>query len=123
MRGADWAAVIPLRKTELLNLNAIGWLAEKAEGLALVDAHTLAMTNDNDFGMKTRVYDAAGKEREGVEASGFEVDAAGAIVAGGDAGDSLRVARGAERERPLSLWLLRFSQPLASYGVRTSAPP
>jgi hypothetical protein len=123
VRGADWASVIPLRKTELLNLNAIGWLAEKAEGLALVDAHTLAMTNDNDFGMKTRVYDAHGKEREGVDVTGFEVDAAGAIVAGGQAGDSVRVARGAERERPLSLWLLRFGQPLASYGIRTSAPP
>jgi hypothetical protein len=123
VNGADWSRVTPLRKTELLSLNAIGWLAEKAEGLALVDDHTLAMTNDNDFGMKTRVFDAAGNERENLDVTGFTVDAAGKIVAGSAATDSVRVARGADRERPLSLWLLRFDRPLADYGLRTNAPP
>lgn len=115
VHGVSWADVQPLKKTCLLNLNDIGWLAEKAEGLALVDGCTLAMTNDNDFGMKTRVYDAAGVERE-VDVSTFEVDADGVIVSGANAGDSVRVARGSERERPLSLWLIRFARPLAQYG-------
>jgi hypothetical protein len=115
---ADWAAVTPLRKVELLDLNAIGWLAEKAEGLALVDAHTLAMTNDNDFGMKTRVFDAAGAERAHADVTGFEVDAAGALIKGAAATDRVRVARGEAHERPLSLWLLRFREPLASYDGR-----
>ena len=115
INGADWSAVMPLTKTELLNLNGIGWVADKAEGLALVDAHTLAMTNDNDFGLKTRVFDALGAELPDADVSSFQVDAAGNIVAGSAATDRVRVARGAERERPLSLWLLRFAQPLASY--------
>ncbi len=115
VNGADWARVTPLRKTELLSLNAIGWVAEKAEGLALVDDHTLAMTNDNDFGMKTRVFDASGKELENADVTGFEVDAAGSIVAGSAATDRVRVARGAQREKLLSLWLLRFGQPLSAY--------
>ena len=116
VNGADWSAVTPLRKTELLSLNNIGWVAEKAEGLALVDEYTLAMTNDNDFGMQTRVFDSAGNERANADVTGYEVDAAGAILSGGAATDTVRVARGANRERPLSLWLLRFTQPLASYG-------
>jgi hypothetical protein len=116
VNGADWAAVTPLRKTELLSLNGLGWVAEKAEGLALVDAHTLAMSNDNDFGMKTRVFDAAGNELAHADVTTFEVDAQGRIVAGSAASDTVRVAPGADRERPLSLWLLRFAQPLASYG-------
>ena len=39
----------------------------------------------------------------------------GKIVAGSAVTDQVRVARGADRERPLSLWLLNFAQPLASY--------
>lgn len=113
--GASWAGVVPLTKTLLLNLNEIGWLAEKAEGLALVDACTLALSNDNDFGMKTRVYDAAGAELVQADVSTFEVDAGGAIVAGSAATDVIRVARGSERERPLCLWMIRFERPLAKY--------
>ena len=115
VNGADWSTVVPLNKTELLSLNGIGWVAEKAEGLALVDAHTLAMTNDNDFGMKTRVFDADGKELAEANVTGFEVDTQGNIVAGSAATDRVRVARGSDCERPLSLWLLSFTQPLASY--------
>ena len=117
VNGVDWSAVTPLRKTELLSLNGIGWVAEKAEGLALVDEYTLAMTNDNDFGMKTRVFDSAGNERADADVTTYEVDASGAIVSGGAATDTIRVARGADRERALSLWLLRFTQTLASYGA------
>jgi hypothetical protein len=113
--GADWSAVTPLRKSVLLNLNDLGWVAEKAEGLALVDACTLAITNDNDFGMKTRMFEAGGAELAQADVTEVKVDAAGAIVDG--AGETIRVARGADKERPLSLWLLRFEQPLASLKV------
>lgn len=117
VHGADWSRVSPLRKTVLLDLNAIGWVAEKAEGLALVDACTLGITNDNDFGMKTRVYDARGKELAEADVTSFEVDAQGTIVAGSAPTDIVRVGAGLEKERPLCLWLLRFGQPLAAYGV------
>ncbi len=117
VNGASWSQVAPLKKTLLLNLNDIGWVAEKAEGLALVDENTLAMTNDNDFGMKTRVYDAGGEELTEADVTGFEVDASGKIVKGSAADAVVRVARGADRERPLSLWLLSFDQPLAAYDA------
>ena len=116
-RGASWTSVVPLTKTELLNLNAIGWVAEKAEGLALVDGSTLAMTNDNDFGMKTRIYNAAGKELAGADVTGLEVDARGSIVKGADPSEVVRVGQGAPKERPLCLWLLRFTKPLAQYAA------
>lgn len=116
-QGASWADVVPLTKTMLLDLNAMDWVAEKAEGLALVDACTLAMTNDNDFGMKTRVYNAAGEELTQADVTGFEVDAGGAIVKGSDAGDIVRVGQRAPKERPLCLWLLRFATPLAQYSA------
>ena len=121
VHGASWAGVTALTKTELLDLNAIGWQAEKAEGLALVDACTLAMTNDNDFGMTTQVFDAQGTQLTQADVSEFTVDASGAIISGSAATDVIRVGRGADRERPLCLWLMRFERPLADY-VRTCAP-
>jgi hypothetical protein len=114
VNGADWSAITPLRKTVLLNLNQIGWVAEKAEGLALVDDCTLAMTNDNDFGMKTRMFDATGAELVHADVTEVALDGAGTIVDGAVVSDKIRVARVAEKERALTLWLLRFSRPLVS---------
>ncbi|HET7795110.1 MAG TPA: esterase-like activity of phytase family protein [Rhizobacter sp.] len=115
--GADYATVVTLKKTELLDLNAAGWLAEKAEGLTLVDANTLALINDNDFGLRTQLFDANGA----VVAGSIEdctVDAHGAITAGCPAGvTSARLVRGADSERPTRLWLIRFERRLADLAV------
>ncbi|MDQ1817862.1 esterase-like activity of phytase family protein [Massilia sp. CCM 9210] len=119
VNGASWAGVVPLKKTLLLDLNAIGWLAEKAEGLALVDGTTLALTNDNDFGMVTRVTGPAGKTVADADVSKCNVNAAGVIVTGSAAGcaeaNKIRVGRGADKERPSRLWLIRFDKALTSY--------
>jgi hypothetical protein len=120
--GVDYAGVVSLRKTELLDLNALGWLAEKAEGLALVDDHTLALVNDNDFGVSTLLLDANGKTVAG-SMEDCTVDAAGAIVSGCPAGVvGARIARGSDLERPTRFWLLRFDTALSSLRVPAAAP-
>lgn len=48
-------------------MNAIGWAAEKAEGLTLIDDSTIALANDNDFGLKTKIFDANGVEVDGAD--------------------------------------------------------
>jgi len=116
VRGADWSRVTPLSKTLLLNLNSLGWVAEKAEGIAIVDERTVALTNDNDFGLKTRIFDARGEEREDADVTQLQVDAEGNIVQGGEPGDTVRIARGDDKERALTLWQISFARPLASYG-------
>ena len=50
--------ITPAKKTLALDLRANGWNIEKAEGLALLpDRRTIAVVNDNDFGMDIAVTD------------------------------------------------------------------
>jgi len=45
-------AIVPVQKTLVMDLLANGWPSslEKAEGLAIIDANTIGIVNDNDFG-------------------------------------------------------------------------
>ncbi|MGJ0480356.1 esterase-like activity of phytase family protein [Pantoea agglomerans] len=59
-RGIKFAA-----KKLVVDLRQLGWQQEKAEGLALIDNKTLAVTNDNDFGVKTVMQNPVeGKKRK-----------------------------------------------------------
>ncbi|MEN9867041.1 MAG: hypothetical protein RL748_2631 [Pseudomonadota bacterium] len=121
INGVNYQDVVTLKKTLLLDLNAAGWMAEKAEGLALVDESTLALINDNDFGVRTVVQDGNGKDVAGADITKCTVDAKGAIKAssstGCAAGNTARAARGLDTERPNRLWLLKFDKKLAQLLV------
>ncbi len=119
VNGADWSTVVTLKKTLLLDLNAIGWLAEKAEGLTIVDGNTLALANDSDFGLKTRIFTPSGEAVADADVTKCNVDANGTVVTssavGCNAANTIRVARGDDRERPSRLWLIKFSKALNTY--------
>lgn len=119
VNGADWKSVTTLKKTLLLDLNAIGWQGEKAEGLTIVDSNTLALANDNDFGLKTKIFNAAGVAVDDADVTKCNIDAAGAIItssaAGCNAANTIRVARGEDRERPGRLWLIKFGKALTAF--------
>lgn len=122
VNGVNYADVVLLKKTQLFDLNNAGWLAEKAEGLALVDENTLALTNDDDFGMKTVIVDPSGAIVVGADVTKCTVDANGALtttagVLGCTAGNTMRVARGADTERPNRIWLFKFSKKLADFNI------
>lgn len=109
---ADYSKVVTMRKTELLDLNALGWLAEKAEGLTVVDDQTLALVNDNDFGLGTILLDADGKTVAG-SVEDCTVDAAGAIIAKCPPGvTGARITRGSDLERPTRIWLIKLDRKL-----------
>lgn len=112
-----WASVVPLRKRLLVDLNALGWKAEKAEGLTLVDARTVALINDNDFGLRSILTDANGQEVDG-SPEDCELDAAtGTLSNCPNSATSARVTRGVSSERPTRLWLLQLPQDLSTYTI------
>ncbi|TXI89877.1 MAG: esterase-like activity of phytase family protein [Burkholderiaceae bacterium] len=122
VNAANYANVVTLKKTVLFDLNAASWMAEKAEGLALVDDYTLALVNDDDFGLKTIVQGANGTAIDGADITKCTVDANGAIqTTAGATGCSLsntaRVARGSDLERPNRLWLIKFAKKLSDFIV------
>lgn len=115
--SANYANVVTLKKTKLFDLNAAGWVAEKAEGLSLIDDSTLALINDNDFGLRSVLLDANGKFVDG-SLEDCTVDASGAIVSGCPAGvTGARLTRGLPAERATRLWQLKFPQKLSAYSI------
>jgi len=122
VNGVNYAEVVLLKKTQLFDLNNAGWLAEKAEGLALVDENTLALTNDDDFGMKTVIVDPSGAIVAGADVTKCTVDANGALTTtagalGCTAGNTMRVSRGADTERPNRIWLFKFNKKLTDFNI------
>ncbi|SPW22100.1 Uncharacterized protein conserved in bacteria [Cronobacter sakazakii] len=47
-----------------VDLRELGWQQEKAEGLALIDPQTLAVINDNDFGLQSELLEPQGDKKE-----------------------------------------------------------
>ncbi|AGU49509.1 esterase-like activity of phytase domain-containing protein [Variovorax paradoxus B4] len=117
--AADYASVVTMRKTELLDLNALGWLAEKAEGLTIVDDQTLALVNDNDFGLGTVLLDADGKTVAG-SVEDCTADASG-VLSGCPAGATgARITRGSDLERPTRIWLIKLDRKLGELRLPAS---
>lgn len=115
--ATPWSSVVTLKKTLLLDLNQAGWLAEKAEGLTLVDDRTVGLINDNDFGLRSILIDATGGEVAG-SPEDCKLDAATGVLSACPGGASTaRVGLGLQRERATRLWLIKFPQPLSSYPV------
>jgi hypothetical protein len=45
------AGIVPVKKALLVDLLALGYPHDKPEGIAVVDGHTVAISNDDDFGV------------------------------------------------------------------------
>ena len=56
------AQVRVLPKSLVLDLSSLSGMPEKIEGIALLDRHTIAVSNDNDFGCEDGRYDAASSD-------------------------------------------------------------
>lgn len=102
--AAEIETVKLIRKQKVLDLRDIGWTAEKAEGLALIEGG-IAVINDNDFGLTTTV-----DGDKGDDVGSYTVDA-------GRLSDRGRLTVKANNEST-QLWLLHLKQPLSTFFPR-----
>lgn len=98
------------QKREVADLRQLGWRQEKAEGLALIDDRTLAVINDNDFGLQAKLVDASPKSKK---IGDYQLEKGGRLSLDGDKTDARIELRLLEQPESLSeLWVLTLPQPL-----------
>ena len=104
------AGVVPVGKQLLVDLQSLGWSAEKAEGLTLVDAKTIAVASDNDFGLGVKVKD---KVEDAKDPTDYSTDGSGKLLLEGKPVASTLSLKPLTGEGASSaLWLISLDQPL-----------
>jgi hypothetical protein len=103
-RGIKLAA-----KTLVVDLRQLGWQQEKAEGLALIDSKTLAVANDNDFGVKTVMQNPV----EGKKRKDYRLNEKGELtVEGKPVATTIGVKPLKKPETDSELWIVTLPEPL-----------
>ena len=115
VEGADYHAIVPLKKERVLDLNAVGWVQAKVEGLAVVDDRTIAIINDNDFGLASELRDVAGRPVAG-SIEDCTVDGESGQLRACASADAVRGALiiADRKDAPVELWVIRFEQSLST---------
>lgn len=104
------AGVVPVQKELLLDLRELGWQPEKAEGLTLIDAQTLAVSNDNDFGLDVTIVDPVQDETDPTE---YQTDGSGQLLMEGKPVASRLQTRPLSADNATShLWIIKLDKPL-----------
>ena len=104
------AGVVPVGKQLLVDLQSLGWSAEKAEGLTLVDAKTIAVASDNDFGLGVKVKEKVG---DAMDPTDYSTDGSGKLLLEGKPVASTLSLKPLTGEGASSaLWLIGLDQPL-----------
>ena len=101
--------IVLATKTQVVDLRQLGWQHEKAEGLALIDSKTLAVTNDNDFGVKTVMQNPV----KGIKRKDYRVSAQGVLTVNDKPVDTtLSVAPLAPADAASEIFIVTLDKPL-----------
>ena len=104
------AGVVPVGKQLLVDLQSLGWSAEKAEGLTLVDAKTIAVASDNDFGLGVKVKEKVG---DAMDPTDYSTDGSGKLLLEGKpVASTLSLKPLTGDEASSALWLIGLDKPL-----------
>lgn len=117
--GLIAAGVTTAKKTLIGDLRDYGWMLEKTEGLALIGDDTLALINDDDFGLAVDARTPAGAA---ADATKLYVDTAtGAVTDSADVGGySYKVTGNAASQRRTQLWLIKLAKPVLQFAQNYS---
>lgn len=113
-------AITAAKRTLIANLRDFGWLPEKAEGLTKLDAQTIAIINDSDFGIATKATcKVAGviTELDPTKlALNMQTKSLTTTEATCDSGTvSYSIISNAEQERRTRLWVIKLSKAISQF--------
>lgn len=98
------------QKREVVDLRKLGWQQEKVEGLSLIDERTLAVINDNDFGLQAKLVEAQPKAKK---IGDYQLDKQGSLSLDSKVVSTRIELQPLEKPESLSeLWVLTLPQPL-----------
>ncbi|MFP5221806.1 MAG: esterase-like activity of phytase family protein [Acidobacteriota bacterium] len=110
--------MVAARKWLVADLRAMGWQAEKAEGLALVDERTIALASDNDFGLAVAL-DNPGQDKTGktvAKPDDYTVGPDGKLALDGKpVATTVRLKPSGEKT---ALWIITLPKPVTEYMPR-----
>ncbi|RPH30652.1 esterase-like activity of phytase family protein [Buttiauxella warmboldiae] len=97
-------------KKEIVDLRKLGWQQEKAEGMTLVDNQTLALINDNDFGLQAALENP---DADAKKAAAYEVDGKGHLTRDGKEVATKIALKPLEKpESESELWIIKLPESL-----------
>jgi hypothetical protein len=97
-----------VKKSMLFNMRNYGWDAEKMEGITVISDDTIAITNDNDFG----VTYAINTEDQNLENYKLDIKNKSLIYIGGQVKPKI-VAAPISNNNHNSLWIIKTKKPLS----------
>ncbi|SQC92365.1 Uncharacterized protein conserved in bacteria [Cedecea neteri] len=90
-------------KKEVVDLRKLGWQQEKAEGMALIDNQTIAVINDNDFGLQAVLANA----------DDYQVDGKGHLLKdGAEVATKIELKPLEKPESQNDFWVIKLPEPL-----------
>jgi hypothetical protein len=103
--------IVPMKKALVVDLRTYGWTFEKAEGLSLIDSRTLAVANDQDFGVTATMTG----DPTSTDPTKYVVDSTGALSTGGvPSAASYEVHAADAAAQRSSLFVVRLVKPAGS---------
>ncbi len=92
-----------MEKEELLDLREYGWTAEKAEGICMADGNTIAVINDNDFGIVTVAEDPTNEDCD-ITDYVYDAETGTYSLDGTEASPQISIG---ENTEPAQIWLFQ----------------
>lgn len=97
-------------KKEIVDLRKLGWQQEKAEGMTLIDNQTIAVINDNDFGLQAVLENP---DADAKKADDYEVDGKGHLTRDGKEVTTKIALKPLEKpESQNELWVIKLPEVL-----------
>jgi hypothetical protein len=114
------SAITAATRTLIANLRDFGWLPEKAEGLTKLDAQTIAVINDSDFGIATNATCNVNGVSTTLDPTKLALNLATNTLSttevSCDSGAiNYSIVSNAEYERRTRLWVIKLSKPIDQF--------